>query len=377
MDTKTPPTDETEGGGESANCADDLDPQTAPDPPESQAPLCDFGEIVDPRRGGWRAALRRDGPPGGSGPLVSYPYGDAPGANSAPHGSISGPSIAVYPDGIRISAGHVPQDQPSWLEDCTRGKIAGFSAKAAGRMREFCMTHWVSGFVPYAVTLTTRGAPDPDEWRRIMMRFRKRLRRSRPKWAWLWRVELQKREVPHLHCVLWAPYAPSGIIWREVRKMWLAATGESEDVHSQRHAVCVREVEGGESSGWLVYCALHDSKKDGAQLGWIGKQWGLWNRDAWEERPPVTAGECPPELRAWINRRLRRWSRCRFMRRDRRGFRRGELARPWGLRRTDVGMVRMVPEAVTSQLLRGLPGVEMQGGPSRVSFASWSAARDG
>ena len=45
-----------------------------------------------------------------------------------------------------------------------------------------------------------------------------------------------------------------------------------------------------ESAGWAVYLALHNGKSKEAQLGWVGKQWGVWNREAFSriEASPVS-----------------------------------------------------------------------------------------
>jgi hypothetical protein len=53
--------------------------------------------------------------------------------------------------------------------------------------------------------------------------------------------------------------------------------------------------------------ALHDGKKKSEQLGWLGKQWGIWNREKFEARAPVMAISLPPGVDKVYRRFLKRW----------------------------------------------------------------------
>jgi len=159
-----------------------------------------------------------------------------------------------------------------------RGQIRGFSDEAARRLREAFMTLHVEGFALWAFTLTTHRIFTPCEWRLLMMRFRQAVKRSR--WAGLWRVELQRRKAPHAHVAFWLP---AGIGHAEVEALWLKCTGEALDAAAVEHAVRSRKILQ-DASGWAYYMGLHDGKKKEAQLGWVGKQWGIWNRDTLKTR---------------------------------------------------------------------------------------------
>jgi hypothetical protein len=133
-----------------------------------------------------------------------------------------------------------------------------------------------------------------------MMRFRQRLKDRG--WAGVWRVELQRRKVPHLHVAL---YLAEGYCFGDVLIQWCEATGEIHDMEALKHAVKGKRIE---DEGWVVYMALHDGKKKEAQLGWQGKQWGVWNQDAFVERTPSNySRELTPGMNAALRRFLRRW----------------------------------------------------------------------
>ncbi|MDP1548490.1 MAG: hypothetical protein Q8L87_20955 [Anaerolineales bacterium] len=175
-----------------------------------------------------------------------------------------------------------------------RGQITGFSDKAARRLRECFLTLKVDGYSFWSFTLTTHEIYTPKEWRDITKRFRNAVKRS--KWAGLWRVELQRRKTPHLHVAFWLPVG-TGV--DEVKSLWLKATREHNDAEAIKHAVQGRQIEQ-DDSGWAVYMALHDGKKKEAQLGWVGKQWGIWNESLFTEREPSTFDLNPREHAAFL-----------------------------------------------------------------------------
>jgi hypothetical protein len=185
-----------------------------------------------------------------------------------------------------------------------RGKIEGFSAEAARNLREFCVTQYVPDCETLAGTFTIRRAVDPAEWRRIMKVWRTAV--VRRGWAGVWRVELQKRGVPHVHASLWLP---PGVRFAEVRDLWLRCTGEENDRAARKYAVMGKWLR---SAGWTVYLALHDGKHKGEQLGWLGKQWGVWNRErfvAIQELP--CSRELTPREETHVRRFLRRLMRAK------------------------------------------------------------------
>lgn len=313
-------------------------------------------------------------------PLVSYPYQQLPPAGPLPGASrpvLRGPSkpgpkrprpdrekpgpAEVYPWGVRLPKGNGPWaggGQPAHLVGLQRGAVRGFSAKSAARLRELLVTReGPAGTVPYAVTLTLRREADAAEWRRVVQRFRVRVA-SRLKWWTVWRVELQRRRVPHLHAVMWVDVSEAEQVQTEdgfepafvgrLRREWLGAAGVGpEDWASWRYGVHARPIEGGRASGWACYVALHHGKAKESQLGWQGRQWGQWCGSLSVARVPVSVGLDRAAL-VVLARRLRRWSRGRYWSST------GRLCRPWRWLRWDRGGLRTLDALQTAQLLRGL-----------------------
>ncbi len=223
--------------------------------------------------------------------------------------------VKIYPSGIQIEAVKNPftMDVPAVGcindEDNKRGTIEGFSSEAARRLREHFMKQKVEGFELWAVTLTTH-KNFHDDWRPLMKRFRTYLKRRG--WAGCWRVELQKRKAPHLHVAFWLPLS---VTLADVSALWLQCTGEENDQAAREHAVEGRKIPADET-GWAVYMGLHDGKHKEAQLGWKGKQWGIWNREAFTERKAVEFVLSERD-HALLLRILRNWDVADRMRRER------------------------------------------------------------
>jgi hypothetical protein len=118
-----------------------------------------------------------------------------------------------------------------------------------------------------------------DEWAAAMDRFGHRLKYLGI--AATFRVELQKRKVPHLHGVAWLDSKDLAGQEAAFEAAWLKSVREHEDRASRRYAVRTRQIR---DEGWLVYVALHDGKHKREQLGWKGKQWGVWGRQMFRRR---------------------------------------------------------------------------------------------
>jgi hypothetical protein len=211
----------------------------------------------------------------------------------------------IYPFGFKLRE-HV-KVKSARSAGAKRGSIRDFSHEAARRLRETFMTRFVEDAALWAFTLTTHRICTPVEWREIMKRFRVAVKRSR--WAGLWRVELQRRKAPHAHVAFWLP---SGVGHEEVEALWLKCTGEAEDAAAVEHAVRSRKIPH-DASGWAYYMGLHDGKSKEAQLGWVGKQWGIWNREILDTREPVVYTLAPRAHVALLRvlRKLEWARRCR------------------------------------------------------------------
>lgn len=216
--------------------------------------------------------------------------------------------LFLYPSGVilrqeGLSKNEAPECGP-------RGDIFTFSDKSARRLREFTITHFVPEAECFATTLTTHRAFTPAEWRAATKRFAIRLKRKG--WAGIWRVELQRRQAPHLHVALYIPRDQLQGVAGEARRMisveWLKSTGEHRDADAQKFAVMCKQIDG---AGWTVYMSLHDSKSKKAQLGWEGRQWGVWHAGVFREI--ACEGEALTHFELVQMRRfLNRWNRAKL-----------------------------------------------------------------
>lgn len=261
-------------------------------------------------------------------------------------GALIPDQITIHEHGFSVQCGRWNDGkQPEHLRDVERGKITGFSDKSARRLRQFMLTNWGGeGSHPFAVTLTTRQIHTPERWEGALKRFRTTLARKYPTWAACWRVELQKRKTPHLHCVFWFDEVKH-VSWVQyyISELWLKAIGEQEDMDSWTYAVSVKNLTG--ASGWVIYCTLHDSKHKKEQLGWKGRQWGIWNKKAWKPRLAVTETTFTPEQRVVFCRRLRKHSRNRI---------KGKRSKELRFYATRNIAAFCMDSKVTAQLLRGI-----------------------
>jgi hypothetical protein len=191
-----------------------------------------------------------------------------------------------------------------------RGYIETFSKQSAARLRRYlAQLEGPAHFCFFAAALTVPGPPvTTDQFRRLWNAFRVRLIRL-GNVALIWRIELQTRGQPHMHCVCWAEDGP-----QVIRELWLDTLGllgpydgpaeimsrgqaisEDEEVvmywpghvttthrkmwpGAAEHAVKISGLGAGSRTGLYRYIASHTSKSKQAQLGWKGRQWGFVNK---------------------------------------------------------------------------------------------------
>lgn len=174
-----------------------------------------------------------------------------------------------------------------------RGRLTGkVSSASFRRLRQFCITHDCFGDC-WGVTLTVPGLDllSVDDF--------KKLHHKLCVWAndnglpLVWRVELQRRGQPHLHCVLFCNVS----IVLQFFMQWYrlldklpcvynmeSVTSKSKDVvlvsraylSGASHAVEMQRLSG-DFRAWR-YLVAHMSKSKVEQLGWSGRNWGCCNR---------------------------------------------------------------------------------------------------
>lgn len=157
-----------------------------------------------------------------------------------------------------------------------RGKIKGCSVSSRRRLRRFLLENvGVGGCSQWGLTLTVGVKADAPTWRKVWVNYRRFIIHSQI--PFVWRVELQKRGVPHLHCVLWGQESTC----ERCKDKWLDLWGVGDDPSHLEHAVSWRLCDG----GWYGYMILHNQKHlDGQGNSWEGRQWGVVNRHLFKGR---------------------------------------------------------------------------------------------
>lgn len=217
-----------------------------------------------------------------------------------------GHEMEVYPKGFKIKPfrKRVTTARPSVH---ARGKIEGFSAKAAANLRLFLLRNSVPGFNIWNVTLTVPGTVSEAEWHAARKRLSMRAKRAGI--AFVWRVELQRRKQPHFHLVAWIRPGSSG--QRLFSEHWLASCLPERCKAVKGAWRYCAQVLGPYSAKdasveWLGYLVGHSGKSKTSQLGWKGKQWGVVSQDLFREELPAVTTPMTDRQRAIFQRALRK-----------------------------------------------------------------------
>jgi hypothetical protein len=225
-----------------------------------------------------------------------------------------------------------------------RGVVKGWSKDSRRRFREFMLEHRAPAPI-YGVTLTVPGLPvSPDLWRGLMDRLIRVC--DKHGFCLIWRLELQRRGQPHLHCI--ASPAPAGAFAKrmrpgahgdnDVREWWRATWARLIDtlpgcparvyvdgcgfVHvpscsrSLLPGADVHSVDVQPDSGdrWYRYLCDHSSKSKQAQVStWTGfRHWGVVGRAAFRSAGVGEYSMDFPQFQR-VYRQLRKLSRRRII----------------------------------------------------------------
>lgn len=210
-----------------------------------------------------------------------------------------------------------PLEQRLELDRPTRGKVLGWSDKAARRHVQWLQSVEVDSLDGWgvAVTLTVRDLPgSAAELRRAFEAWLQR-QRERGMIRYHWVIEDQRRGVPHFHVGLWLPELElEGEL--EGRRRWLLScilrdwcqvAAQWGPRMAAQHAAAIK----GGGVGWAKYCAKHSARsaahvqRAGLPEGWesSGRLWGyggdwITTRDSWT-LDPVAYGIVRRLFRAW------------------------------------------------------------------------------
>ena len=237
-------------------------------------------------------------------------------------------ALHIHPNGTISDRGHLElpkvlkfPKKPRKTKGGLRSAITAFSKASASRLRRLlAQTAGMAGGVCFGLTLTVPGPNIKDEeWRRLWRAFLARARRLNGV-AFIWRIEKQERGQPHIHCVCWAD---SAVKAARLKELWLENLGllgpckGASNINSEstviagnviqaeykpgwasvasrefwpgacEHAVKTDWIEEKNDMCWWRYLASHASKSKQAQLGWKGRQWGVFNKHLLALSKPV------------------------------------------------------------------------------------------
>jgi len=254
-------------------------------------------------------------------------------------------NLLIYPNGTITDRGHI--EVQKWNREPRpakrRSAIKTFSRASASRLRRLlAQTKGPDRWTCFGMTLTVPGLPiTEEEWRRVWNAYRQKLLRF-GNVTLIWRIELQSRGQPHVHCVCWAksktsrlkeywldtldllgPYeGPAKIECEgtitysdgkvsEFKPGWASVPSRRLLPGADGHAVKIHGLDASDKLGWWRYLAAHTSKSKQAQLGWKGRQWGKMNGRLLDLDEPVRIA-LPRKAGDSVYRQLKRLTGSRY-----------------------------------------------------------------
>ena len=233
-------------------------------------------------------------------------------------------SVKSCANGLLVDTGCVYKVLKMPKKRAKRGEITEFSRHSRKRLQNALLTLFPpKGWVRFGLCVTVPGQCDnwQEDWLKAVDRFWKNLERNGTfNYSGIYRVELQQRGMPHMHLVMFASTdkvlfaaAVASAAWRKALEAW---TIEDKSIaNNWREGITARWDEITHANSFR-YLYDHQSKKKQAQLGYKGKQWGIFGRKWLSndfDRVPLTENQ---EERLY--KLLRRWSKT-FYKGDNKG----------------------------------------------------------
>lgn len=246
------------------------------------------------------------------------------------YGAVMQPKYHIHlsANGVEMQSVHRVTYIP--VNPAKRGKIRGFSAASARRMRHFLYKPDYSNCC--AVTLTRPlfgdmcGCASPEEAFDMLCKHQKRLPFLK---SLIWRKEVQRNGTSHFHCILFpskdydaresgeslvqawidalfSKPCPLPEEFKEIRDREYKKTFKA---HHDKRRPSVRVFY--ESGGYVRYMLDHQSKHKDYQSKTVGRVWGVWNRSGLPLAKGVTSDITEREWWA-LGRVLRKATRYRL-----------------------------------------------------------------
>jgi hypothetical protein len=164
------------------------------------------------------------------------------------------------------------------VEPAKRGRISGLSEDARRRLRQTVHAVDRNEDLLFVGLTWHEVMPSPDEAKRALDRFSKKLKRALPPAAFIWKLEPQERGVPHFHLFL---YGCGWIDPQAISRLWHECTDEVSEQH-RKSGVDFEWVNGGQNEKLAAYLAKYFSKNNDYAFGtedepwdWPGRFWGV------------------------------------------------------------------------------------------------------
>lgn len=192
--------------------------------------------------------------------------------------------IKIYAKGLILNREKVDEksNKRKKRKVVRRGVITSFSSSSRKRLRQLIVKY--SSYEIQSITLTLPSTASLDyNYQNLWHRFSTRYTIED---SYIWRVELQKRGLPHWHLAYFGDFVQSYKLcdrWRDICKSSFIQD-DKEFSHFVKYGTrvlpCVK------TSNTLSYLVDHTSKRKESQLGWKGRQWGFVGRSRLESSLP-------------------------------------------------------------------------------------------
>lgn len=193
--------------------------------------------------------------------------------------------LSYSPGGKLVELKSVLGHKPKELKEIKRNIIDGYSRQSRNRLLKYLLSidyHKMELPLFYTLTYPNEYSDDPEQWKRDLNTFIKRLERLYPDLCGIWRLEPQIREAPHFSGFLWGCDELSTMEGKKLfSKMWFEVVGSGDEKHL-RAGTGIEKPD--DVNGLIFYLSkyLSKSEKGGVPQEFkypVGRYWGVFHRD--------------------------------------------------------------------------------------------------